>query len=181
MAVHNAKTGRPVHMANSVNTSFVPVSSCGQWRKGNNPASSPHPHCAVGMKGKDKEYNTTAFLALFCCVEQWRETTRHMPKSIHLYQMWQQTRDTTQLPLFRSYRALMLYGKVKGKVKGNNAASFLQSLHVPQSIHLYLCYPILDTRISSVCSFFLPSVTLRGPPWILKRAGLESYGRMESS
>ena len=37
--------------------------------------------------------------------------------------------------------------------------------------------PILDTRISSVCSDF--SITLR-VPWILKRVVLESSGRIAS-
>ena len=39
-------------------------------------------------------------------------------------------------------------------------------------------HPILDTRISFVCSDF---DRLRGPPWILKWTVLESSGRMASS
>ena len=42
-------------------------------------------------------------------------------------------------------------------------------------------YPTLDTRISFVRSFIRSYVTLRGPPWILKRAGLESSGQIASS
>ena len=40
---------------------------------------------------------------------------------------------------------------------------------------LFILYPILDTRISFV--LLRPSVTLRVPPWILKRGWVESAGQ----
>ena len=47
------------------------------------------------------------------------------------------------------------------------------------SVFVYLIHPILDTRISIHPDFsvLVPSVTLRVPPWILKRGGLGSSGQ----
>ena len=42
-------------------------------------------------------------------------------------------------------------------------------------------YPKLDTRISFVLRSFVCSSRSGDPPWILKRGGLESSGRMASS
>ena len=45
------------------------------------------------------------------------------------------------------------------------------------NIHTPLCYPILDTRISVLWTLSRSDY----PPWNLKRAGLESSGRIASS
>ena len=51
---------------------------------------------------------------------------------------------------------------------------------IDTNVCICLRHPILDTRISSVLLLLRPSGSYY-PPWILKRAGLESYGQIASS